>query len=315
MHLTVLGAAGSLGRAFVHRAVEAGHEVRAVVRTPAKAEGLPPQVEVVTADLLDILSLGKACNGTEVIVHAANVPYPAWPKVLRPMATNVLKIAKSLRAILAFPGNVFVYGRPRTRPVTEDHPQEPHTVKGRIRLEIERRFLEAHREGRIRLVLPRYPDFYGPGVVNDLTRSVFGGALRGKPCRWPLDVDGPHEWIYIDDAAEALLALLETPEAYGRAVHVPGPGTLPPREFIYQAYKAAGHEPKIRVVGRRTMRIYSLFDASARATYEMLYLYEDHLVLDGALYRALVGSPPPALPYEEGIPRTLEWFRTHAPGK
>lgn len=312
MRIVVLGAKGSIGGAVVRRARLAGHQVRAVVRSSSGTGGFPAGTEVVRADLLSKESVVEAARGADVVVHAANAPYPEWPRLVPRLAENALSATEAAGAILAFPGNVYVYGRPRTRPVTEDHPQEPHTQKGKLRLAVEQTLLQAHRDGRIRLVLPRYPDFYGPGVVNELLQPIFAGALAGKPCRWPLDADAPHEFILIDDAAEAMLKLITTPAAHGRAVHIPGPQPTTPREFIRLVYGAAGlREPTIRVIGRGAFWFAGLFNRFVRSAYEMAYLFDDPVLLDGSLYQKLTGSLYPATPYEEGVRRTMEWFRSH----
>src|SRR5204863_77714 len=108
--------------------------------------------------------------------------------------------------------------------------------------------LEGHQDGRVDLVLPRYPDVYGPGAMHADFRPAFEGALANKPCRWPLNADALHEFILNDDAAEAMLKLIGTPAAHGRAVHVPGPRAIVSRDFIRLVYAAAGSgEPIVRV--------------------------------------------------------------------
>ena len=312
MKVAVLGARGLIGGAVVRRARLAGNQVRAVVRPGREAPAFPMGIEVVAADLRTRESVVQAVRGMDVVVHAATVPYPEWPQFVPLFAENALAAAEAAGAILGFPGNVYVYGRPRSRFVTEDHPQEPYTVKGRIRLGVEQSFLQAHRDGRVDLVLPRYPDVYGPGGMHADFRPVFAGALAGKPCRWPLDADALHEFILNDDAAEAMLKLIATPAAHGRAVHVPGPGPIVSRDFIRLVYAAAGSsEPSVRVFGRGMYRLVGLFSPMARAAYEMAYLFEDPILLDGTLYRSLTGGPHPSTPYEVGVPRTVEWFRTH----
>lgn len=308
----VLGAKGSIGAAVVRRARLSGHSVRAVVRPGKGTTAFPAGVEVVAADLQSREAVVEAARGAEVIVHAANVPYQEWPRSVPLFAENALAAAEAYRATLVFPGNVYVYGRPRSRPLTEDHPQEPHTEKGRIRLDVERTLLQAHGDGRVDLVLPRYPDFYGPGVMHELYRPIFEGALTAKPCRWPIDADAPHEFILIDDAAEAMLKLVRTPAAHGRAVHVPGPGPITAREFIRLIYSASGSgEPSIRVFGRGMFRLVGISNRLARSAYEMAYLFDDPVLLDGSLYRSITGSEQPATPYEDGVRRTVDWFRTH----
>ncbi|HLE54286.1 MAG TPA: NAD-dependent epimerase/dehydratase family protein [Thermoplasmata archaeon] len=310
MRIAVLGGNGSIGHAIVRRAPHRGHTVRAVVRDPRNTREMPPGTEVVGTDLLDGDEVLRACEGCDAIVHAGNAPYPEWAAKVPAMARNALRAAEATGAVLGFPGNVYVYGHPRTRPATEDHPMEPHTVKGKIRLHIEREYLQAHREGRIKVVIPRYPDFYGVGIVHEFVRPIYEGALTGKGCRWPITLDAPHEFIFIDDAADAMLTLLETPAALGRAVHVPGPGMTTARDFISIAYRLGGHEPKIGVYGRGMVRLVGLWNPMARAAYEMMYLFDEPVILDGTLYRTLTGSPHPATSYEEGMRKTLEWYRT-----
>lgn len=311
MQFVVLGAKGSLGSAVVRRARLAGHEVRAVIRPSREARGFAAGTEVVHADLLSRDSVIESARSADVVVHAANAPYPEWRRLVPRLASNALSAAEATGAVLAFPGNVYVYGRPQSRPVAEDHAQEPHTEKGKIRANVERMFLEAHRAGRVDLVLPRYPDFYGPGVVHDLFRPIFEGALDGKPCRWPIDADSPHEFVLLDDAAEALMQLIAAPAAHGQAIHVPGPRPITPREWIGLFYRAGGHEPEIQVFGRGMFRLVGLYNRMARSAYEMAYLFDDPLLLDGSRYRSLLGKPYPTTPYDEGVRRTMEWFRSH----
>ena len=312
MLIVILGAKGSIGGAVARRARFSGHRVRAVVRPSAGTDRFPAGTEILHADLLSREAVVEAARGADVVVHAANVPYPEWHRLVPALAENALAAAEAAGAILAFPGNVYVYGHPRSRPVLEDHPQEPNTQKGRLRLRVEQMFLQAHRDGRVRLVLPRYPDFYGPGIMHEIFQPIFEGAVRGQPCRWPLDADASHEFILIDDAAEAMLKLVATPAAHGRAVHVPGPRPITPREFIRLAYASAGWgEPRIRVFGRGTFRFVGLFNRLARSAYEMAYLFDDPVLLDGSLYRSLTGGPYPATPYEDGVRRTMDWFRSH----
>ncbi len=283
MKLAVLGARGLLGGAVARRARLAGHQVRAVVRPGRDSPAFPMGIEVVAGDLSSQASVLEAVRGMEVVVHAATVPYPEWPRFVPLFADNALAAAEAAGATLVFPGNVYVYGRPRSRFVAEDHPQEPHTVKGRIRLAVERKFLQAHQDGRVDLVLPRYPDVYGPGAMHADFRPVFEGALANKPCRWPLNADA-----------------------------LPGPRAIVSRDFIRLVYAAAGSgEPIVRVFGRGMYRLVGLFSPLARAAYEMAYLFDDPILLDGTLYRSLTRGPHPSTPYEVGVPRTLEWFRTH----
>ncbi len=310
MKYVVLGAGGSIGYAVVRVAASRGHSVRAVARSLERLPSVPEGVERFQADVLDEGETLSACRNADVVVHAVNVPYPRWAEEVPRIAAHARGAAEAAGAILAFPGNVYVYGPPQTTPVLESHPITPTTIKGRIRATIESDYMAAHAKGSLRLVLPRYPDFYGPNVLNPLLAPIFDGAVSGGGCRWPLNADLLHEFVFIEDAAAAMVRLVDTPAAHGAPVHVPGPGSLTGREFARLAYAAGGQTLKLSVFGRGLWRLAGLFNAEVRSALEMAYLFETPLLLGGSRYESLVGEPRPATPYPEGIRRTVEWFRS-----
>jgi len=71
MKLTIFAATGGIGRQILEQAVEAGHDVTAVVRTPRKLpDELSRQVRVVTADLAapDPAALKSAVEGAGAVL-------------------------------------------------------------------------------------------------------------------------------------------------------------------------------------------------------------------------------------------------------
>ncbi|WP_369370960.1 SDR family oxidoreductase [Promicromonospora sp. Populi] len=66
MRILVTGATGQVGRHLVNQLHEAGHEVRALTRNPAKA-GFPAGVQAVQGDLNDTSTLDAAFEGVEGI--------------------------------------------------------------------------------------------------------------------------------------------------------------------------------------------------------------------------------------------------------
>src|SRR5437870_7091745 len=88
MRVAVLGARGLIGGAVVRRAILAGHHVRAIVRPGGGVAGFPAGTEVIAADLRSRESVVDAVRRMEVVVHAASVPYPEWPRVVPLLADN-----------------------------------------------------------------------------------------------------------------------------------------------------------------------------------------------------------------------------------
>jgi nucleoside-diphosphate-sugar epimerase len=71
----VTGATGKVGHATARALLAAGHEVRALVRDPARAAGvLPAGVEAVRGDVTDPASLAGALAGCEVVFNAMGLP-------------------------------------------------------------------------------------------------------------------------------------------------------------------------------------------------------------------------------------------------
>jgi putative NADH-flavin reductase len=92
MELTIFGASGATGTCLTKQALAAGHEVRAVVRDPAR---LPvpgsPRLRVVTADLMDPAAISPAVAGADA-VFAAFGPRGTGPTtVLREGTRSVIE--------------------------------------------------------------------------------------------------------------------------------------------------------------------------------------------------------------------------------
>jgi putative NADH-flavin reductase len=88
MKLTIFGASGATGTCLVRKALEAGHEVTAVVRDPARLTvPAQPRLHVITADVMDPASISPAVADADAVITAI-APHGTGPSTLRQDSTR-----------------------------------------------------------------------------------------------------------------------------------------------------------------------------------------------------------------------------------
>jgi len=286
--------------------------VRALVRDPAKAGRVfvnPSKVELFEGSVEDPATLQKAFDGVEVFFNCVNPPqYQHWSR-LPEVHSGIVDAARKARARMVFPGNVYIYGHAQTALVGEDHPKNPCSKKGEIRLQLEEMFMASSRKGEVPAVIVRFPDYYGPNLASSIVTEIFTSALKDKASRWYGRLDVMHEFIFVEDAAKAMVTAGGRPDTVGQEFNVPGPEPIRVRDWISLVYKEAGFEPKMTGTGRTFMLLAGLFNRLAREFAEMQYLTQEPLILDGNKFTNFFGTKYPTRSYEEGIRETLTSMR------
>ena len=154
----LFGAAGAIGQSIAAalRSQDIPYRVVGRSRTALQAAfGRDDAAEIVTWDPGQPDSVRAAARGLGAIVHLVGVPYWQFeqhPVVMRQTLAGA--IAESVDRFLLI-GTVYPYGRPRTERVTEAHPREPHTFKGRMRRDQEDLVLAAHAAHSIKTTILR----------------------------------------------------------------------------------------------------------------------------------------------------------------
>ncbi|MEX3899336.1 NAD-dependent epimerase/dehydratase family protein [Paraburkholderia sp. BR10954] len=311
----LFGAAGAAGQSIAAALGAAGRDYRVVGRSREALQrsfGDDPHAEIVTWNPDDHASIRAAAAGLQTVIYLVGVPYDQFAQHPPLMEKTLAGVTAAGVERFILIGTVYPYGRAHGNPICEDHPREPHTFKGRMRLEQEKLVLAAHgRKGLETLVL-RLPDFYGPGVERSLLHGVFVGAATGKRAQLLGPIDVPHEFIFLPDVGPVVERLTCTPEAYGRWWHLAGAGTITQREVAHEAYALAGREPKLMVAGKGMLRVLGLFNPLMRELVEMNYLLTEPVVLDDSALGTLIG-PFSKTSYQEGIRRCFEAAREAVP--
>lgn len=218
----ILGANGRLGRALTDAFLAADWRVLAQVRRPG-AHSPQAALRWVQVPIEDPATLAETVRAADVVVHAANPPYPRWQREARPLARSAVQIARRLNALLMFPGNVYNFGAGMPELLAETTPQHPTSRKGRIRVEIEEHLREEARSG-LRSVVIRAGDFFGgPGRGSWFDLVIAKSVPRGLAV-YPGPTRVMHAWAYLPDLARvfALVAERRTDLAVFETLHFAG---------------------------------------------------------------------------------------------
>lgn len=307
-NVLVLGATGGIGGEVGRSLLKRGWAVRAMTRNPTAAAAAQPEFEWVKGDALNPADVRMAAAGARVIVHAVNPPgYADWGKLVLPMLDNTIAAAKSVGATIVLPGTIYNFGPDAFPVLAESSPQNPATVKGAIRVEMERRLKQATTEG-IRAIILRAGDFFGPSAGNNwFSQGMVSPGQKLTSITYPGRPGIGHQWAYLPDVAEIMVRLIEKHDT------IPAFATYH-MEGFWDPDGTAMTEAIRRVAGDRTLTIKRFpwwmvsilwpFVPFFREVREMRYLWQQPLRMPNAHLVATIG-PEPATPIDTALQITL----------
>jgi nucleoside-diphosphate-sugar epimerase len=305
----VIFGTGAIGLATFEALRRRGETVRLVNRSGHAR--VPDDVEVLGGDALDRTFTAAVAEGARVLYQTLNPPYPEWSEQFPTLQAGVLAAAEATGARLVSMENVYMYGRPAGRPLTEDGSYDAHTKKGQLRGRMARELLAAHVAGRVQVAIGRASDYFGPrgGAQSNLGDRVFAAALAGKTATVLGDPDQPHTYTFIPDIGEALAVLGEHPEAPGQVWHLPNdPDTRSTRQLVDIVYQRAGQpRTKLRAMPPLMLRALGLINPTVRELGEMQYLFEEPFIVDSSKIASKLGVQ--ATPLDQALDDTLATYR------
>jgi nucleoside-diphosphate-sugar epimerase len=212
------------------------------------------------------------------------------------MLDNTIAAAKTAGARIMFPGTVYNYGADAFPLLTEEAPQNPHTRKGKIRVEMEDRLRQASAQGT-RVLIVRAGDFFGPHSTGN--SWVPQGLVKpGKPLRsvtWPGRGKTGHAWAYLPDYGEAVARLVDRDAdlVAFEMFHFAGHWFENGRDFA-QELRLAAEAPgaSIRAFPWPLVLALSPFVRLFRELAEMKYLWDVPVRLDNRKLLRLLGNEP-----------------------
>lgn len=320
MKVLVTGATGFTGSRLARRLLDEGNEVRVLVRNKSGLQKLGIETcDVVVGDIADPLAVLEAASGTEAIFNlaalyrTAGVPDQAYWDVHVRGTENVVRAAREVGVKqLIHCSTVGVHGHIARPPADEDYPFAPGDLYQKSKLEGELTARRFGRESGIPVTVIRPCAIYGPGDLRLL--KLFKMAARKRPV-----ILGSGEIFYhmvhVDDLVQGFMLTLGNPRAFGEVFIIGGSECKTLNELVRIMAGCMGHFGDIVHLPVKPVRWLS-------------GIVEDVCIplgIEPPIYRRRVDfftksrcfsirkaetmlGFRPAIPIEEGIRRTLDWY-------
>ncbi|MCU0375862.1 MAG: hypothetical protein MUF24_11195, partial [Chitinophagaceae bacterium] len=180
--------------------------------------------------------------------------------------------------------------------------------KGEIRKSVANLMLKAIAEGRLRGVIGRAADFYGPAATNSLLYfSFLERMLQGKNPQTLLGKNCIHSFAYTPDIAHALITLALDDNNNCEVFHMPvsGPITIEAITDIFS--KKLGKTFKPAYLNPFLLKLLSVFIKPLAEIREMQYQFVQPYDMS---WKKLKNRYPhlEATSYEDGISAMADWF-------
>lgn len=294
---TILGSGGAIGIELTKALTDYTGEIRLVSRHPQKVNETD---KLVAADLTNPSDVIRAVEGSSVAYLTVGLPYnlttwkKQWPVVMR----NVINACETHRTKLVFFDNIYCYDKDHLNGMTEETPVNPPSEKGKVRTHLINMLFDAIGNGKVKALIARSADFYGPSTnASLLTETVFKPLAAGKKANWVGNPETRHSFTYTPDAAKATALLGNTDDAYGQVWHLPTI-TNPPTglEWIDAIAKELNKAPDFRIVSRSMVRFMGLFNRPMKEIVEMYYQLDRDYVFDSSKFQRRFAIEPTRVP-------------------
>jgi nucleoside-diphosphate-sugar epimerase len=303
----VTGGAGFIGSHLSEELVRRGHSVRvADSLITGKRTNLDhvKGVEFLEGDLAEEPFAKRAVEGVQYVLHQAAIP--SVPRSVKdPITSNRANVDATLNVLVAardagvkrlvFAGSSSAYGNTPTLPKSEDMPSNPLSPYALQKVIGEQYLQMFTRLYGLETVSIRYFNVFGPrqdptspysGVI-----SVFATALienRGPTIYG--DGEQTRDFTYVANVVDGVLRACEAPGASGEVINVATGGRISLNQLF------------------ETMK--TLVGATAHPAYAETRAGDvKDSQADIAKARRILGYEP-TVSFEEGLRRTVEWYRT-----
>lgn len=307
----VLGATGATGQVIITELLAREVQVIAFARTETKLKELmkkhhyDQRLSYKVGDIFDYQAIVDAAEEAEVIFLCSGVAYQDMEEKLLLFGESAMKASDLLGAKIVVVDGIYVYGYQIAKG-DENHPKQPHTKKGKLRVEYENLIFSNKWENAKALIV-RLPDYYGATSQGSYLQPTLEGMAAQKLSIFFGNLKTPREYVYLPDAGKMIVNIAEKDDSYGENWNIPGAGVISGKEIIQIAREVTGNRKMVIPLTKNTVRCMGLFNSFMREVVEIMYLTKEGFVLSGEKYEKRIG-PIPATPFRQGIEETLHLY-------
>ena len=303
----VTGGAGFIGSNLVDELLRRGHRVRVLdnlsTGRPENLAAVRERIDFFNADICNLETIRPCFAGVDYVLHLAALP--SVPRsVADPISANRVNIEGTLNVLLAareagvkrvvFAASSAAYGDNPILPRVESHEPRPMSPYALTKVAGEYYCQIFTRLYGVEAVALRYFNIFGPrqnphspytGVLSKFITAYIKGTT-------PIifgDGEQSRDFTYIDNVVDATLRACIAPDAPGKVINVGVGGRFTLNQTIALLDQIFGKQVTPRYDPPRSGDVL-------------------HSQADISLARQVLGYEP-KVPYEQGLKKTVEWYR------
>jgi dTDP-glucose 4,6-dehydratase len=312
----VTGAGGFIGSHLAERLLAAGAEVRAMVHYNALGGigwladgpfGRPGEerAEIFAGDIADRDSVRRAMEGADTVFHLAAliaIPYSyrAPESYVRTNVIGTLNVLQGARELgtrrVVHTSTSEVYGTALRVPIDETHPLQGQSPYSASKIGADKMAEAFHLSYGVPVVTVRPFNTFGPRQsARAVIPTVICQLLAGESLRLG-SLHPTRDFNFVENTVEGFLAAAAADAAVGRTISFGSGREISIGDLVSLLGQMIGREPRIATEAERVRPGGSEVE---------------RLLADNRLARELLGWTP-AVTLEEGLERTIAWFRENA---